>query len=366
MRRADFLYELPETLIAQHPPAQRSDARLLCLDGSSGELRDKSFVDLPGLLEPGDLLVFNRSKVIPARVFGRKATGGRVELLVERIVDTHRAVAQMRVSKKPQPGQVIELDGGAHATLLEREAELWLLEFDTPVSTYLDEQGHVPLPPYITRNDDIDDRQRYQTVYADRPGAVAAPTAGLHFDDEILERLRQQGVAMAFVTLHVGAGTFQPVRTDDLDQHRMHTERMIIDQATCDEIDAARARGGRVIAVGTTTVRTLESAADDEGHLRPVDRQTNLFIRPGFRFQVVDAMITNFHLPESTLLMLVSAFAGHAEVMRAYAHAVEQRYRFFSYGDGMFITRYQGGEKSDTPGQDVAADKTRQGDDDAL
>lgn len=339
MRRADFFYELPDSLIAQHPPPHRSDARLLCLDGSSGELRDRQFAELADLLQPDDLLVFNRSKVIPARLFGRRSTGGRVELLIERVLSAHRVLAQMRISKKPKAGQVIDLDGGARATLLERSGDLWVLEFDQAVAGYLDEYGHVPLPPYISRADNLDDKSRYQTVYADRPGAVAAPTAGLHFDEQMLARLSQRGIATTFVTLHVGAGTFQPVRSDDLTLHDMHSEQMIIDQQTCDDIAAARARGGRVIAVGTTSVRTLESAVDSSGRLQPGDKLTNLFITPGFRFQVVDAMITNFHLPQSTLLMLISAFAGHRQTMEAYMHAVRLSYRFFSYGDAMFITR---------------------------
>lgn len=339
MRRADFFYELPESLIAQYPPPHRSDARLLCLDGNTGDLNDKQFTDLPGLLKPGDLLVFNRSKVIPARLYGRRATGGRVELMIERIVTSHRVLVQMRVSKKPKPGQAIGLDGGGQATLIERQDDLWLLEFETPVEAYLEQHGHVPLPPYIARDDEPGDRQRYQTVYADRPGAVAAPTAGLHFDDAMLSTLRERGIETAFVTLHVGAGTFQPVRSDDLAQHEMHSERMIIERNTCDAIAATRRRGGRIIAVGTTTVRTLESAAAKTGEPQPDDRLTNLFITPGFRFRVVDAMITNFHLPESTLLMLVSAFAGHRQTLQAYAHAVHQCYRFFSYGDAMFISR---------------------------
>lgn len=353
MRRADFFYELPESLIAQHPPPHRSDARLLCLNGDSGELADKGFVDLDNLLVAGDLLVFNRSKVIPARLYARKATGGRVELLVERIVDSHRVIAQMRASKTPKAGLVLALDGGGQATVIDRKADLWTLEFDTAVAAYLDAHGHVPLPPYIARADDSVDQMRYQTVYADRPGAIAAPTAGLHFDQSAMARLQTRGVQLAFVTLHVGAGTFQPVRSDDLSQHRMHSEQIIVDQQICDAVVATRARGGRVIAVGTTSVRTLESAADDNGNLQPCDKQTRLFISPGFRFRVVDAMITNFHLPESTLLMLVSAFAGHDQVMGAYVHAVAQGYRFFSYGDAMFITRRRdGGETFITRGDD--------------
>ncbi|MDH3646727.1 MAG: tRNA preQ1(34) S-adenosylmethionine ribosyltransferase-isomerase QueA [Gammaproteobacteria bacterium] len=338
MRRADFFYELPQDLIAQRPPPNRSDARLLCLDGDTGALADRTFTDLPELLQPGDLLVFNRSRVIPARVFGRKISGGRVELLIERIVDTHRVTAQIRASKTPGPETLLKLDGGVQATLLGRDYDHWTLEFDTPVSAYLEKHGHVPLPPYITRDDEAVDQDRYQTVYADRPGAIAAPTAGLHFDDMMLKLLTKRDIELAFVTLHVGAGTFQPVRNDDLSLHKMHAERMIVEQGTVDAIAATHDRGGRVVAVGTTTVRTLESAADGTGKVEASDIDTRLFIQPGFRFRVVDAMITNFHLPESTLLMLVSAFAGHTAIMRAYAHAVDECYRFFSYGDAMFIT----------------------------
>ncbi|MDH3588628.1 MAG: tRNA preQ1(34) S-adenosylmethionine ribosyltransferase-isomerase QueA, partial [Gammaproteobacteria bacterium] len=285
------------------------------------------------------LLVFNRSKVIPARLYGHKDTGGRVELLIERLVDANRAIAHIRASKTPKAGSLLRLDGGVQARLVERTAELWTLCFDKPVAAFIDAHGHMPLPPYIDRNDNPVDRERYQTVYADRPGAIAAPTAGLHFDEPMLKRLREQGIAMAFVTLHVGAGTFQPVRNEDLEQHHMHAERMIIDAETCAAVAAARERGGRVIAVGTTSVRTLESAVDDNGELASSDKDTRLFVRPGYRFRVVDAMITNFHLPESTLLMLVSAFAGHTPIMQAYAHAIDKGYRFFSYGDAMFITR---------------------------
>ncbi len=338
MRRADFHYELPDELIARYPAAQRSASRLLVVD-AAGECHDRLFRALPGELRPGDLLVFNRSRVIPARLFGRKATGGRVELLIERVTGETEALAYLRASKTPRPGARIDLDGGATASLLDRDEALWRIRFSVPVSGYLDRHGHVPLPPYIDRPDEPADRERYQTVYADRPGAVAAPTAGLHFDEPLLGQLRDAGIETAFLTLHVGAGTFAPVRSDDIDAHRMHAERLIVDAAVCDAVARARERGGRVVAVGTTSVRALESAADSDGAPEPVQTDTRLFIRPGFEFRVVDALITNFHLPESTLMMLVSAFAGHRTIMRAYRHAVRQRYRFFSYGDAMLLHR---------------------------
>ena len=339
MRRADFHYELPDELIARYPAGQRSDSRLLVVDGATGTFHDRLFLELPDLLAPGDLLVFNRSRVIPARLFGHKTSGGRVELLIERVTGESEALAYLRASKTPRPGASIELDGGASAVLLTRDEALWHLRFSTPVLAYLDRHGHVPLPPYIDRPDEPADRERYQTVYADRPGAVAAPTAGLHFDEPLLERLRAAGIGSAFLTLHVGAGTFAPVRSDDIEAHRMHAERLRIDASLCEAVKRTRERGGRVVAVGTTSVRALESSVGQDGSLRPVQSDTRLFIRPGFDFRVVDAMVTNFHLPESTLMMLVSAFAGHSTIMRAYRHAVAQRYRFFSYGDAMLLTR---------------------------
>ncbi len=338
MQRSDFHFDLPPELIAQQPPARRGDSRLLALDG--GALRDLHFADLPRLLRPGDLLVFNDTRVIPARLHGCKASGGRVEVLVERLLDDHRVLAHIRASRAPRPGIGLLLENTVSATVLARRDDLFELRFDTaePVLAVLEQYGHVPLPPYIDRPDQIDDRERYQTVYARRPGAVAAPTAGLHFTPELLVRLDALGVERAFITLHVGAGTFQPVRVEQLDQHRMHAERVEVGEAVCARINATRARGGRVVAVGTTVVRSLESAAAD-GVIRPFRGETDIFIRPGYRFRCVDALITNFHLPESTLIMLVAAFAGHAPVMAAYRHAVAQRYRFFSYGDAMFLTR---------------------------
>jgi S-adenosylmethionine:tRNA ribosyltransferase-isomerase len=343
LRRSDFDYELPTELIAQRPLPQRGASRLLALDGPSGAIRDLRFQDLPDLLRPGDLLVFNDTRVIPARLFGRKPTGGRVEILIERLVDSGQgpseAWAQVRASKALRPGGLVLLEGGERLEVRGRDDDLFLLRgVDADIPTLLQRHGHMPLPPYIERADEAADQERYQTLYAERDGAVAAPTAGLHFDDAMLARLPGLGVATARVTLHVGAGTFQPVREEDLDRHRMHAEWLEVGPATCAAVAAARARGGRVVAVGTTTVRSLETAAVD-GELRPFRGDSRLFIRPGYRFRAVDAMLTNFHLPQSTLLMLVSAFAGHREIMAAYRHAVAARYRFFSYGDAMFLTR---------------------------
>jgi len=343
MRRTDFAYELPPALIAQAPLDERSASRLLCLDGDSGAIVDAAVADLPQRLRAGDLLVFNDTRVIPARVFGRKASGGRVELLVERLLDDARLLALVRSSKSPKAGGKLLLDGGVRATVVARHDDLFELQLPagTDVVAWLETVGHVPLPPYIERDDTAADRERYQTVFADRPGAVAAPTAGLHFDPVLLERLAEAGVATARVTLHVGAGTFQPMRAEHVADHRMHAEWLEVPQATCDAVAAARARGGRVVAVGTTTVRSLETAAGD-GTLRPFAGETRLFITPGYAFRVVDLMVTNFHLPESTLLMLVCAFAGTDHVLAAYRHAVAARYRFFSYGDAMLVSRARG------------------------
>ena len=338
MRRADFNYELPEELIAQAPLARRGDSRLLVLDRDSGRFEDRLFNELPGMLRPGDLVVVNDTKVIPARLFGRKTTGGRVEILIERIEASRSALAHVRASKTPRPGTAINLEGGAVAEVAGREGDLFRLSFDCELGTLLDEHGHVPLPPYIHREDTTADRDRYQTVFAQRPGAVAAPTAGLHFDESALARLDERGIGLASVTLHVGAGTFQPVRVDDIADHRMHEEWLTVPEETCRAVEAARRDGGRVVAVGTTVVRSLESAAAGDG-LRPFSGFSSLFIYPGYEFKVVDAIVTNFHLPESTLLMLVSAFAGREHVLAAYRHAVAERYRFFSYGDAMFISK---------------------------
>jgi S-adenosylmethionine:tRNA ribosyltransferase-isomerase len=336
MRRSDFAYDLPEELIAQEPLAERSASRLLRIDGAAGAWSDHAFRDLPGLLDPGDLLVFNDTRVIPARIFGRKDTGGRVEILIERAAGERSALAQVRASKTPRPGTRICLEGGAVAEVSGREDDLFRLTFDHPVFEILEAHGHMPLPPYIRRADDSADRERYQTIFARQPGAVAAPTAGLHFDPALMSRLEARGVRTARVTLHVGAGTFQPVRVDDLSRHTMHAERARVDASVCAAAREARAAGRRVVAVGTTVVRSLESAAAG-GELEPWEGETRLFIHPGYRFRAVDALVTNFHLPESTLLMLVSAFAGTRTVLSAYRHAVDRRYRFFSYGDAMLV-----------------------------
>ena len=338
MRVADFSFELPDSLIARHPLAERHGSRLLVLDGPSGVLAHRQFPDLLEYLRPGDLMVFNNTRVIPARLFGQKASGGKLEVLVERVLDSHRVLAHVRASKAPKEGAVILIDGGGEAEMVARHDTLFELRFTEEVLPLLDRVGHVPLPPYIDRPDEGADRERYQTVYAERAGAVAAPTAGLHFDEALLEKIAAKGVERAFVTLHVGAGTFQPVRVDKIEDHHMHKEWLEVSQDVVDAITACRARGGRVIAVGTTSVRSLESAARD-GVLKAFSSDTDIFIYPGRPFHVVDALVTNFHLPESTLLMLGSAFAGYPETMAAYAAAVEQGYRFFSYGDAMFITR---------------------------
>jgi S-adenosylmethionine:tRNA ribosyltransferase-isomerase len=342
MRRSDFHYELPPTLIAQHPLAERSGSRLLTLDGASGEHVDRMFRELPVLLQPGDLLVFNDTRVVPARLYGRKQTGGAVEFLVERILDPHTALVHARASKPWRNGMRVAFSEGVEAEVLGREGDLLRVAFaDVSLPEFLETHGHVPLPPYIVRDDAAEDRARYQTVYARVPGAVAAPTAGLHFDQALLDELERRGARRTQVTLHVGAGTFQPVREDDIRDHHMHSERVTVDAATCAAVAEARRAGKRVVAVGTTAVRSLEAAAAG-GELAPLDGDTDIFIYPGYRFRVVDAMITNFHLPESTLLMLVSAFAGREAVLAAYGHAVERQYRFFSYGDAMFITRAPG------------------------
>ena len=344
MKVSDFRYDLPDELIARLPPAERGGGRLLRLDGASGRVAHHRFADLPGLLRAGDLLVFNDTRVIPARLFGFKtATGGGVELLIERVLDDRRVLAQVRASKPPRPGSAISLvdaEGleAARVVVLARHGELFELEFpqDAAPLAVMQAIGHVPLPPYIDRADTDLDRERYQTVYARREGAVAAPTAGLHFDLPMMDRLRQLGVETAFVTLHVGAGTFQPVRVEIVEDHRMHTEMVEVGAELCERVAAAHAGNRRVIAVGTTTLRCLESASGEAG-LAPYSGETALFIYPGYRFKCVDALITNFHLPESTLLMLVCAFAGTEAVLAAYRAAVAARYRFFSYGDAMFV-----------------------------
>lgn len=324
-----------------HPCAERSASRLLRINPDTDQLADGQFTDFPGLLNAGDLLVFNDTRVIPARLRGQKTSGGRVEVLVERITGPQQVLAHVRASKSPHPGSWLRLQPDIAAQVIERVDDLFRLDFPgtDSVLDILEAHGHMPLPPYIRRDDGPLDRSRYQTVYAQTPGAVAAPTAGLHFDAGIMEQLQARGVELAFVTLHVGAGTFQPVRVDNLDDHVMHYEYLEVDADTCDSIVATRRRGGRVVAVGTTVVRSLETAAR-EGVLQPYKGETNLFITPGYRFQCVDALLTNFHLPESTLLMLVCAFAGYARMMHAYQHAIDREYRFYSYGDAMFIESY--------------------------
>jgi len=337
MRRQDFHYTLPGDLIAKQPTPVRSASRLLHL-AAAGGLFDRRFADLVDLLGPGDLLVMNDTRVVPARLFGVKASGGRVEILVERMLGEGRVLAQVRASKSPKPGGRLHVEGGVEAEIIQRHDDLFELLFhdERPVEEILRDVGHVPLPPYIDRPDVETDAERYQTVYANSPGAVAAPTAGLHFDDALLRSLADRGVEQCHITLHVGAGTFQPVRVNELDRHRMHSEQVEVGEAACAAVAGARERGGRVVAVGTTSVRALE-AATGAGGLRPFRGETDLFITPGYEFRSVDALITNFHLPESTLLMLTCAFGGMQRVLDAYAHAVEQRYRFYSYGDAMFI-----------------------------
>ncbi len=338
MRRQDFHYRLPPERIAQAPLPERSAARMLVLDRATGAFEDRWVRDLLEVLRPGDLLVVNDTRVIPARLYGRKGTGGAVEILVERLLDARRALAHVRASKTPRPGSGITLEDGTRLRVARRREELFELHFPgpEPVLQLLERIGHVPLPPYVRRPDTPEDRARYQTVYARAPGAVAAPTAGLHFDEALLAGLGERGVETARVTLHVGAGTFRPVRVEDIAEHRMHPEQVRVGPRTCEAIARCRARAGRVVAVGTTVVRALETAAASGG-IEPFEGETRLFITPGYRFQVVDALLTNFHLPESTLLMLVCAFGGYRPVMAAYRHAVRAGYRFYSYGDAMFI-----------------------------
>jgi S-adenosylmethionine:tRNA ribosyltransferase-isomerase len=337
MLRTDFHFELPQELIAQRPVTPRSASRMLQLDGGSGDLKDLEFCDFPGLLTAADLLVFNDTRVVPARIHGTKDSGGRIEILLERVLTATTALVHARSSKSLKMHSWVQLPGGRTARMLGREGDLYRLEFSGDVLAFFEAHGEVPLPPYIAREPEDADRERYQTVYARAPGAVAAPTAGLHFDAALFAALEKRQVRHAFVTLHVGAGTFQPVRVDDIEGHEMHLEYLEVPAATCDAIDAARAAGGRVIAVGTTVVRSLETAAA-AGRLAPYRGATRIFIKPGYRFRAVDAMVTNFHLPESTLLMLCAAFVGREALLNAYAHAIRARYRFFSYGDAMFLT----------------------------
>ena len=343
MQLSDFHYHLPEQLIALYPQAQRSASRLLYLDGSTGLTQHFSFSDLAQFLRPEDLLVFNNTKVLPARLFGQKETGGKVELLIERVLNEHEAVTQIRASKSPRTGTKIWVDDTACIEVLGREKEFYRIGSNDNIHRLLEQHGHMPLPPYIEREDEQFDRERYQTVYAKNPGAVAAPTAGLHFDKPLLKQIEELGVASAYVTLHVGAGTFQPVRVDNIVDHQMHSEQIEVSEEVCQQVKAAKERGGRVIAVGTTSVRSLETAAlhaKKQGEsISPYRGDTDIFIYPGYQFNCVDMMVTNFHLPESTLLMLVSAFATRDYVLKAYQEAINNKYRFFSYGDAMLITK---------------------------
>lgn len=340
MKLSDFHFDLPEDLIAHYPALRRTDSRLLCLNKESGELRHRLFPDLLDMLQPEDLMIFNNTRVIPARLFGKKESGGQVEVLLERVMDEHRAVAQIKASKSPGPGSKIlfEVEGEEVFAQVEgREEGFFTLCFSQSVMSLSEKAGHMPLPPYIKREDELADRDRYQTVYGVKKGAVAAPTAGLHFDDEFLAAIQNKGVSSAMVTLHVGAGTFQPVRTETIEEHRMHAEFVEVNEEVCRQVKQCRERGGRVVAVGTTSVRCLETAARS-GEIMPFKGDTRIFIYPGYQFKAVDALLTNFHLPESTLIMLVSAFAGRENILAAYREAVKEKYRFFSYGDAMFIS----------------------------
>ena len=336
MRRDHFQFELPNELIAREPTEQRQGSRLLFLDGAKNQLEHEQFSDFLIHIESGDLIVFNNTKVIPARLYGQKQSGGKVEVLVERLVSSHSVQAHVRASKAPKPDTQIVFSKNCGAQMTGRADDLFELTFNRPVLEVLESIGHMPLPPYIDREDTEADKSRYQTVYAEQLGAVAAPTAGLHFDEKMLADIEAKGAEVAFVTLHVGAGTFQPVRVDNISDHQMHSEWLHVSESVTDQVLQTKANGGRVIAVGTTSVRCLETAAQN-GQIAPFEGDTNIFIYPGYRFNVVDGLLTNFHLSESTLLMLVSAFAGYKPIMAAYQEAVSERYRFFSYGDAMFL-----------------------------
>jgi len=336
MRRDLFQFDLPDELIARQPAEQRQGSRLLYLDSLNDNLQHQQFTDLLAHIQPGDLMVFNNTKVIPARLFGQKESGGKLEVLVERVVNKYSVLAHVRASKSPKTGVQLLFDDGYSAEMLGRVDDLFELKFSAPVLDVLDQIGHMPLPPYIDRSDTDEDKSRYQTVYAEQLGAVAAPTAGLHFDDQMLADIKAKGAQVAFVTLHVGAGTFQPVRVDNILDHKMHSEWLQVSEEVCQQVRETKAAGGRVIAVGTTSVRCLETAARG-GEIVPFEGDTDIFIYPGYQFNVVDALLTNFHLSESTLLMLVSAFSGYQPIMHAYKEAVAERYRFFSYGDAMFL-----------------------------
>lgn len=340
MRTTDFDFYLPDDLIAQFPAKERTASRLLRLDGKSGKLTDEKFIDLPEFIAPGDLLVFNNTKVIKARLAGNKATGGQIEALIERVIDTHHALVHIKSSRSPKPGSKLLFADAFEAEVIERQDDLFLIKIlsDQYLLDLLDQYGSLPLPPYIEHDADAHDNERYQTVYAKQPGAVAAPTAGLHFDEAMLERLQNHGVNIAYVTLHVGAGTFQPVRVDNISEHKMHSELYSVPEETVELIKLTQAQGKKVTAIGTTSMRALESAARS-GELIAGSGDTDIFITPGYEFKVVERLLTNFHLPKSTLLMLVSAFAGLIHIQKAYQHAVAQKYRFFSYGDAMLIER---------------------------
>ncbi|MGV3581427.1 MAG: tRNA preQ1(34) S-adenosylmethionine ribosyltransferase-isomerase QueA [Methylophilus sp.] len=340
MRTLDFDFYLPDALIAQHPTTTRGASRLLHLDGNSGLIQDKAFSDFVDFLSTDDLIVFNDTRVIKARLFGQKSTGGAIELMVERILNEHEALAQIRASRSPKAGAILKLAEALDAVVLGRTDDLFHIKFlsDTPILELLEQYGKLPLPPYITHQANEEDESRYQTVFAKHAGAVAAPTAGLHFDENILSLIKDKGINIAYVTLHVGAGTFQPVKVDNIADHKMHSELYYIPQQTVDMVKKTHEKGGKVLAVGTTALRALESAAQ-QGELKSGNNETNIFITPGYQFKVVDRLLTNFHLPKSTLLMLVSAFAGYAHIKTAYQHAVEHQYRFFSYGDAMLLER---------------------------
>lgn len=339
MKVSDFDFNLPQDLIARFPAAQRSASRLLCLDRRSGQVEHRQFPDLLSLLQPNDLLIFNNTKVMAARLLGRKASGGKVELLVERVLEQGQALAMIKASKSPKPGTDIVLENGCQLLVAERQGELYRVQLQGPVSWFdvFEQVGRMPIPPYMERQDEDLDRSRYQTIYADREGAVAAPTAGLHFDDQIMQELQSRGIGIGFVTLHVGLGTFLPMRVDEVQSHTMHSEWMELSEDLAQRINRTKSNGGRVIAVGTTSVRSLETAAR-QGRVAAYCGETDIFIYPGYEFQLVDAMLTNFHLPKSTLIMLVSAFSGWDNIRAAYEEAIAARYRFFSYGDAMFIS----------------------------
>lgn len=338
MKLSDFTYDLPPELIARYPLEKRSASRLLCLEAGTGHISHKKFTDILSLLQAGDLLVCNNSRVIPARLFGKKATGGTVEVLLERLIDAEHVLAHVRASKSPKPGSLIYFAEGVTFEVLGREDHLFILrnQHSDPLLELIEKIGEIPLPPYFHRAPEESDKVRYQTVFAEHKGSVAAPTAGLHFDAETLQQLQEKGVEIEYVTLHIGAGTFAPVRVDDIEKHRMHSETLHVSHALCEKIQRTKAQGGRVIAVGTTSLRSLETASLS-GEIQPYSGDTDIFIYPGFQFKCVDALITNLHLPGSTLLMLVSALGGHENIKEAYRQAVAEKYRFFSYGDAMWI-----------------------------